>query len=120
MIKKNIFLFLALLLIFSCNENSSIGEGLLSDERLDLDYTNNFIIKGATYINKPSISYFRNVDQFGQLRIATPSTALIGNLDDPYFGKLKSAFYASIVYNGAQSIPSFTDYVLDSAVMSFT
>lgn len=118
MIKKHYFYTLALLIFFACNENSNIGEGLLNDEKLDLDFTNNFEIKAATFINDPSIAYFRNVDELSQVRIVTPGTGIIGKIDDPFFGKLTSSLYANIVYNS--TAPSFTDFIVDSAVMTFT
>ncbi len=115
---KNLAIFFCLaLLIAACNNSSIIGEQLLSDEKLDLSYKNNFSIGASTILTDVPISYTFTRSNLGETNLITPETGMIGDLNDPKFGKIKCSLYNKIIYNPNLAIPIFKSVSLDSAVL---
>ncbi|MBK8700669.1 MAG: DUF4270 family protein [Saprospiraceae bacterium] len=90
---------------------------MLNQEKLDLDHTTNFNIKAATIPGEDVIGFSYVVSNSGGTSLVTPNTGLVGDIDDPIFGKIKSSFYGRIIYNPNQAVPSFKGMALDSAVL---
>jgi hypothetical protein len=117
MLKYLVALFCIALLIGACNDTSNIGEQLLSDEKLDLSYLNNFSIGASTIVTDVPISYTFTKTNLGETNLITPETGIIGELDDPKFGKIKSSIYSKIIYNPNLAIPIFKNLKFDSSVL---
>ncbi len=107
----NKFLVLIFVTVFifneGCNDGSIIGNDLLEGEALDLDYRDDFIVSGRT-IKGDSIATFR--------RFAINQTYLLGELDDPIFGKSSSDIYTAFRF-GAPPLPDFERSEIDSVVL---
>jgi Domain of unknown function (DUF4270) len=117
MSKNLIPLFCLALIIAACNSATNIGEDLLNDEKLDLSYKNKFEIGASTILSPDALSFTYTVTQLGETNLLTPETGIIGDLNDPTFGKIKSSVYSKIIFNPNFAIPTFKDETFDSAVM---
>jgi hypothetical protein len=116
---KNFFALVCLaLFIGACNEDSNIGEDLLSDQKLDLSYKNNFSINANTVLSEDAISYTFTKSVLNAVNSLSPSSSIIGEINDPKFGKIKASFYSRVIFNPNFPIPVFKDLSLDSAVLT--
>ncbi len=104
---------------FACNEPSDIGEGLLKDDKLELSFKNSFEIEALTTKIEDPISFLYYKNLLGLQELISPDVAIIGQMDDPKFGKINGSFYSRIVYSPNLPIPIFKNLFLDSAVLSF-
>ena len=106
---KNFFwvAFAAIIVIsIGCNDGSIIGNDLLENEAIELAYDDNFELVAKT-IRGDSIATYR----VG----TTASTYLLGELDDPVFGKSSSVIYTGMTVGS--STPDFSESTLDSIVL---
>lgn len=92
-------------LVFSCGDSSTIGTDLLDDEKFNLDFTDSLQIKTSTILSKNRYAFVLNRAVYSHLT---------GKINDPYFGNLETSIYTRLIYT---SVPSFTDIVVDSAVL---
>lgn len=105
------------LLFFSCQDANNIGEDLLSNEKLDLNYQTSFEMNAMTIPGEDVIGFTYTTSTATGTNLVTPNTGLIGDINDPIFGNLKASFFGRLVYNPNQSVPSFKAMTLDSAVL---
>ena len=89
-----------------CNDGSIIGNDLLDNEAIELAFDDDFIVSAKT-LRGDSVSTFRS----GQ----TANTYLLGQIDDPEFGKYESDIYTGISFGS--SLPEFDDATIDSIVL---
>ena len=96
------------LIYMSCNESTTVGSELIIDEDIDRGFTDTIAFHAKTITSDPIPTYF------------TPgfinSNFMIGELDDPIFGKTTSSVYFDM---GLASGPGFNGGTLDSMVMTF-
>jgi hypothetical protein len=81
----------------SCQNPVPVGFDLLDTERLDVVVADTFDLETFTVPGKRVITYRPGVDS---------RTYLLGNLDDPLFGKIRSELYLSFLLNA--SPPDFS------------
>ena len=112
-----VFFASLILLLNACQDPNTIGESLLSSEKLDLGYQSNFPIKAVTIPGEDLIGFTYTTSVTNGTNLVTPNTGLVGDINDPVFGNLKASFFGRVVYNPNQSVPSFKGLTLDSAVL---
>jgi len=96
--------------LFSCNEDISVGSSLLEDGAIEIDYTDSIRLEGQTIEADPVVVY-RSAISF------TGSTYLLGNVDDPVFGRSSAEVYFSVgLFNN--QFPAFDTLQIDSVVMN--
>lgn len=105
-------LFASAIMITACTDGSIIGNDLLGDEEISLNYDENFELSGQTVLGDSVTTY----------SIATINqTYMLGQLDEPIFGKYSSDIYMGITFNTGP-FPNFKNtslvsYELDSIVL---
>jgi len=100
-------LFVSALMITACTDGSIIGSDLLGDEELSLLYDDNFELSGQTVLGDSIATYtITNINQ----------TYMLGQVDEPIFGKYSSDIYTGITFNTGP-FPNFENSVLDSIVL---
>ena len=99
-------LFASAILITACTDGSIIGNDLLGDEEISLNFQDDFVLTGQTVLGDSVATY--NVSSINQ-------TYLLGEVDDPTFGKYTSDIYTAITFNA--TFPNFENSVLDSIVL---
>lgn len=95
-----------ILTAIGCNDGSIIGNDLLENEAIELDYDDNYLLASRT-VRGDSVATFR--------RNGANSTYLLGEVNDPVFGKYASDIYTSFTYGS--SLPNFAEATLDSIVL---
>jgi len=96
--------------LFSCNEEISVGSSLLEDGAIEIDYTDSVPVLGQTIETDPVVVY-RSAISF------TGSTYLLGNIEDPVFGRSSAdIYYSAGLFNN--QFPAFDTLQIDSVVMS--
>jgi hypothetical protein len=104
-----LFSLLFIGVLFSCNEEITVGSSLLEDGAVELDYTDTLALRAKTVYSDPVVS-FRNSTSF------SGSTYLLGELNDPVFGHSFSELYLST--NLVDNVfPNFDSLKIDSVVM---
>jgi hypothetical protein len=99
--------FAAIIVIsIGCNDGSIIGNDLLENEAIELAYDDNFALTAKT-VRGDSVTTFRTG--------ITSNTYLLGQIDDPIFGKYASDIYTGISFGS--STPDFSDSTIDSIVL---
>lgn len=102
--KLSSVLFLVLVLFTACSDPSTVGAGLLNDEDLSLAFTDSIAIDVRTIPDDST----RSVDK---------PVYLLGQLDDPRFGKTNTEVYFTNTIISTQANPNFADATLDSIVL---
>ena len=103
------FLLLLVAALFSCNEEISVGSSLLDDGSIDLEYNDSVLLTGYSRFGDAPV-VFRNVSTF------VNSTYLVGELDDPVFGRSSSELYFSSNIID-QVFPLFDTLTIDSVIL---
>ncbi|MBL0082960.1 MAG: hypothetical protein IPP37_11245 [Saprospiraceae bacterium] len=80
------------LFFFSCQDANNIGEDLLSNEKLDLNYQTSFEMSAMTIPGEDVIGFTYTTSTTTGTNLVTPNTGLIGDINDPVFGNLKASF----------------------------
>ncbi len=93
---------------YGCNDSTLIGNDLLDDQAIDLDFTDTITLKTSTISGVPI-----NTDLIGS------DTYMVGDLEDPIFGTSKSDLYFSILALDSSDPWNFANDDLDSIVLSF-
>lgn len=107
-----IFSFACLVvLLSSCQDTSSVGSGLLENEKFDVGFRANFPISSALVSDKRTEAYRNGISL---------STYSVGKLNDPYFGEKTAEVFFEVGFNPTVSIPNFRGFTLDSMVMVLT
>jgi hypothetical protein len=88
---------LAIIFLWSCNEPTIVGAGLLTNEGIDIQYVDTFSIQAKT-VKQDSI-----ITNSNNLKL---TTLLCGEVDDLIFGKSTMEAYLDIHLSG--TIPQFT------------
>jgi len=102
--------FAIVLFLTACNKESTVGADLLGDETIDVTFTDSIEITAQTIKGDPVITY-RNSAIFNN------RTYLIGQLNDPVFGKTEAITYFTPTLSNTQfSFPAMA--IIDSVVMS--
>lgn len=106
--KQLFWIALAAITVISlgCNDGSIIGNDLLENEAIDLVYDDNFELTAKT-VRGDSVATFRTG--------LTSNTYLLGQIDDPIFGKYASDIYTGISFGS--STPDFAESTIDSVVL---
>ena len=108
-----IAIFTIALLSSSCNESVTVGSGLLDDEDITLGFKDDFEIKASTKTQGRIPTYFStNFDN----EDFNSGTYLVGELDDPIFGKASSQIHFEIRIGGSIN---FSGGTMDSMVFVF-
>jgi hypothetical protein len=93
------------LLLFACNKSTIVGSEILDDDFVDVAYTDTFSIKAKTIAGDSARMY-----------PISSSLFLLGNIDDPVFGRSNTEVYTQI--RKLFDIPEMSNAVLDSVVLS--
>ena len=95
--------------MFSCTDPTLVGGSLLEEDRADVGFSDTFTIEGVSITNDS----IRTYTPFTSSQLAT---YLLGNMNDPVFGRSASSIYAQ-VYPQNNS-PDFSgNTVVDSIVL---
>lgn len=102
-----LYAFVAVLMTTAgCNDGSIIGNDLLEGEAIELAYDDNFALSGKT-VRGDSVSTYR--------RGSINQTYMLGQVDDPLFGKSSSDIYTAMIFG--TSLPDFSESLIDSIVL---
>ena len=99
-------LFASAIFITACTDGTIIGNDLLGDEEISLNFEDGFEFSGQTVIGDSIATYNVSV---------TNQTYMLGRAEDPIFGSYSSDIYTALSFNG--SFPDFENVVLDSVIL---
>lgn len=100
-----LFLFASILLLFSaCKDPGTIGVGLLGDDELNIDFTDEVLVKAKII---PGDSIIINPIYAGKS---------IGIVEEPVFGNTTNQLFVD-TRASLFNLPEFTDSVLDSVIL---
>ena len=104
------YFFTAILLLAACNQESTVGSDLLGDETISVDFTDTVSVTALTLIDDAVIT-FRDASTYDD------RTFMVGQLDDPVFGKSTAITYFTPALRGF--FPNDTTIQsIDSVVLS--
>lgn len=105
------FLFLGIILLQSCRNETIVGAGILSDEGLELVHIDSVVLDARTVRGDSVITYIKSISSL--------RTYMMGSLEDNYFGKTEAEIYVNASILGNSSLPDFKDpsTVADSAFL---
>jgi hypothetical protein len=98
-------LFAGLLMLASCSKSTLVGSEILSDDFVDVNFTDTFTIKTLNVSGDSARVY-----------PSSNSLFLLGSVDDPVFGRSTTEFYTQI--RKLYEISDLENIVLDSVVLS--
>ncbi len=102
--------FTLVVICFSaCTNTTTIGGDLLESDRQNLRFTDDFVMQTSTRLGD-------SVRTFNPILSSQLTDYLVGEYQDPIFGKVRSSVYAQVSIGGAGS-PNFEGNVLDSVVL---
>ncbi len=102
--------FISVVICFSaCTNTTTLGSDLLDSDRQNLKFSEDFVMQTSTVLGDSVLTY--NPILSSQL-----TDYLVGEYQDPIFGKVRSSVYAQLSTGGTGS-PSFTGNTLDSVVL---
>ena len=96
--------------VAACNNETIIGEDLLSEENINLAIIDTIEITTSLVQAEPL-----NVFEVGEFSSTNPQTFPIGRSEDQFFGTTEVVVYIDIHKNA--ETPDFTDATLDSAIL---
>ena len=99
-------LFASAIIITSCTDGSIIGNDLLGDEEISLQFDESFELTGQTVLGDSLPTYIVG---------NTNQTYMLGEIDEPIFGRYSSDIYTAFRFNS--TFPNFDNAVLDSIVL---
>ena len=99
-------LFASAIFITSCTDGSIIGNDLLGDQEINLQFDENFELTGQTVLGD-SIATYINTN--------TNQTYLLGEIDEPTFGRYSSDIYFSFRFGSF--FPTYENAVIDSVIL---
>jgi len=105
--KSFVFLFLFILLFSSCRDEIFVGSGLLDNEKILVDFTDNITLKSETIAGKA-------VNTFDSVSVSSRQTVVLGQLNDNVFGKFNGDLALTINLNSTP--PS---YPIDEKPLKF-
>jgi hypothetical protein len=104
------FLFLTVIIIFSCSDPASIGSELLTEDQANLQFTDQVEVTGKTITGTAVQTY----SPFVSLQLPIQ---LLGNYEDPIMGTSKAGIYTQVAL-GTQDRPGNNIFKVDSFVLS--
>lgn len=107
---KNLFLLLILAVLFSCNEEISVGSSLLEEGSIDIEYNDSIGVTAKTVLSDSVVVYRTSASFNGR-------TYLVGSIDDPVFGPSFSETYMSSGLSSL-SFPIFDTLKIDSVILA--
>ena len=107
---KNLFLLLILAVLFSCNEEISVGSSLLEEGSIDIEYNDSIGVTAKTVLSDSVVVYRTTASFNGR-------TYLVGSIDDPVFGRSFSETYMSTGLSSL-SFPIFDTLKIDSVILA--
>lgn len=99
-------LFASAIIITACTDGSIIGNDLLGDEEINLEFEDIFDLTGQTVLGDSIATYSVNT---------TNQTYMLGEVDEPIFGKYSSDIYTGLTLN--VTFPNMENSVIDSVVL---
>lgn len=99
-----------LLIISSCGDSTPVGAGLVDEDEIKVEFSEDFIIGARTVLNSGTVTFSKNETLSSDVHYA-------GEFEDPVFGKITSSFYCQNRYFSS-FFPDFEDGELDSLVMT--
>lgn len=89
-IRRGSLLLIAVFSLFlACNKSSDFGSDLLSDDFLQVRFDDTLRLTGRNVLAD-------SVRTFDLLTAATDSILILGNMEDPYFGRVKSEIFFNV------------------------
>jgi len=102
--------FISLLVCFSaCTNTTTIGADLLESDRQDVLFSKDFVMQTSTQLGDSVLT-------FSPILNSQLTDYLVGEYQDPIFGKVRSSVYTQ-VSTGAAGKPDFLGNALDSVVL---
>lgn len=92
----------------ACTNSTAIGADLLESDRRDIIFSDDFVMQTSTELGDSVLTF--NPSITSQL-----ADYLVGQYQDPIFGKVRSSVYAQVSVNAEN--PSFLGNTLDSVVL---
>lgn len=105
-------LYLSLVALVSCNDSSTIGADLLSDDELGVEFTDTITLSAYTVAEDSLLIWDSNTN--GTIY----QNFIFGDCQDPIFGRTVASIFAQIVPNTV--VPDFEGATLDSVVLMLT
>lgn len=105
-------IFLTGCLMTSCNDELSVGSGLVGDQPIEADFTDEIEISAITVPPVTRFVGYRNNGAFDKFPY------LLGSLDDPNFGQTDASVFVTPRIDTTRFIPDFTISLIDSVVMT--
>ncbi|MEM9548853.1 MAG: DUF4270 family protein [Bacteroidota bacterium] len=99
--------FISALMIVACTDGSVIGNDLVENEVITLEFEDAFELSGQTVLGDSVATYRINT---------TNQTYLLGAIDESTFGRYSSDIYTGLAFN--TTFPDFENSTLDSVVLS--
>ena len=99
-------LFASALMITACTDGTIIGNDLIGNEVIELDFNDNLEFSGQTTLGD-SVATYRLT--------TTHQTYMLGQIDEPIFGKYSSDIYFGMNFNA--TFPDFSNSVIDSVIL---
>ena len=95
-----------LILVSSCDDGSIIGNEILEDENINIQFVDDFELTSQTVFGDSVQTFTAGIIN---------QTYLLGNLDDPIYGKADANLLIGIQFGAG--FPNFTNSVIDSIVL---
>jgi len=105
-------LLLSIIGILACNQETIIGTDLLPDQDVNIAFTDTVQINASTITGDSLVTFI--VGDFGNTNL---TTSIIGQSDEPLFGRSKAFSYFNTNLNASDSI-NFQDAVIDSVILT--
>lgn len=97
--------------LLACNDPTFVGADLVEEDAINVEFTDKIAVRTSTVRSDSALVYgpvTTNSDE--RLR-----TYLVGNFQDPYFGRTSAEIYAQVGIQFAK--PNFSNLTLDSIVL---
>jgi len=102
--------FISLVVCFSaCTNSTTLGSGLLDSDRQDIKFSEDFVMTTSTRLGDSVLT-------FSPVLSSQLTDYLVGEYNDPVFGKVRSSVYTQ-VSKGNVGNPNFEGKTLDSVVL---
>ena len=102
--------FISVVICFSaCTNTTSVGADLLESDRQDLLFSDEFVMQTSTTLGDSVLT-------FSPILSSQLTDYLLGEYQDPIFGKVRSSVYAQLSTGGTGK-PDFANNTLDSVVL---
>ena len=109
---KRYFFLIGFAFLFACNQDTIIGTDLISDQLIDVEYSDTIDISAKSVLGDSLIVFTA-----GPFTSTNLSISLMGHLEDEYFGTTETAAFFNIGLSTADSL-DWADASIDSVILT--